>query len=118
MDKILFNHMDVNVAGTYVYANDGIAYKDSECTEAFNTEVLKNVFLKGAVIVVSEAMYKPIAFALNDNDVGVLTYVTADTTTATTAVLAIVTAVEEVEEESEAGEESTEAGEESTEAEG
>lgn len=93
MDKILFNHMDVNVAGTYVYVDSGAAYEDSDCEKAFNTEDLKNVFLKGAVIIDSDGMYKPVNFALNDG-VGVLTYVKADTTTATTAVLATVTAVE------------------------
>lgn len=94
MDKILFDHQDVNVAGTYVYADDGVAYKDAECEDAFDTKSLKNVFLKGAVIVVSDAMYKPIGFTLNADEVGVLTYVTADGTTPTTAVLATVTAVE------------------------
>lgn len=95
MDKILFNHMDVNVAGTYVYVDSGVAYQDSECENAFSTEALKNVFLKGAVIVADEAMYKPISFTLNSDEVGVLTYVTADITTATTAVLATVVAVDE-----------------------
>lgn len=94
MDKILFNHMDINVAGTYVYVENGVAYKDSACENAFNTEALKNVFLKGAVIIDTDVAYKPVSFALND-EVGVLTYVKADTTTSTTAVLATVAAAEE-----------------------
>lgn len=95
MDKILFNHMDVNVAGTYVYVGDGVAYEDSGCEKAFTTESLKNVFLKGAVIVDTDIMYKPVGFALNADEVGELTYVKADATTATTAVLATVVAVDE-----------------------
>lgn len=94
MNKILFNYMDINVAGTYVYVNEGAAYEDPEFEKAFNTESLKNVFLKGAVIIDSEVAYKPISFALNADGVGVLTYVTADATTATTAVLATVAAVD------------------------
>lgn len=91
MDKILFDSVDVNVAGTYVYVSEGIAYKDAEGKLAFTTAALKNVFLKGAVIVDGDLIYKPISFGLAD-DTGVLTYVTADTTTATTAVLATVSA--------------------------
>lgn len=106
MDKILFDVVDVNVAGTYVYVDNGVAYIDSEFEKPFSTKALKNVFLKGAVIVVSDDLYKPISFALNDSDVGVVTYVTPDDTTVTTAVLATASAVdEEVEEVEEVEEE-------------
>lgn len=79
MDKILFNHMDINNAGTYVYESSDpdvrLAYKDAECTIPFNPESLKEVFLKGCVIVDRYGMFvRPIGFTTADNGVVLMHY--------------------------------------------
>lgn len=88
MDRIFDDAKDKYVRATYVYgkASDTAAYVDSECTEKYKTSALKEVFLKGAVIVIGSDLFAPLNFILKSG-VGSITYVKADTTTATTAVL-------------------------------
>lgn len=95
MDKIYEQAKDLHVKATYIYGkttNDTAAYKDSECTEKFTTSELKEVFLKGAIILIGGAHYMALNFIVK-NSIGSVTYVKADTTTATTAVLGTLSAI-------------------------
>lgn len=89
MDKIYERSSDLHVRGTYIYkkANDTYAYSDSGTTKKIDAYTLKDLFLKGAVIVDGGVDYQLVSFGIA-SEVGTITYVKADTTTATTAVLA------------------------------
>lgn len=89
MDKIYERSNDLHVRGTYIYkkANDSYAYSDSATTKKIDADTLKDLFLKGAVVVDGTVNYHPVSFGIASN-VGTLTYVKTDGTTATTAVLA------------------------------
>lgn len=77
MEKIYNDAKDKNVCATYVYGKstggDTTAYVDEACTVKFKTSELKEVFLKGAIIVIGGTMYYPISFAIVSN-AGVVTY--------------------------------------------
>lgn len=63
MNKIFEQAKDLHVVATYVYGNeDAKAYSDVECTKQFTTSELKEVFIKGALIVINEALYKAVNF--------------------------------------------------------
>lgn len=96
MDRIFEAAKDVHVKATYVYgkSSDTAAYVDSECTVKYKTSALKEVFLKGAVIVIGSDLFAPLNFIVKSG-VGSITYVKADTTTATTAVLGTLSAVKD-----------------------
>lgn len=96
MDKIYEKAKDLHVKATYVYGktNDTAAYTDSECTTKFTTSELKEVFLKGAVILIGGAYYTVLNYTVKNN-IGSVTYVKADSTTATTAVLGTLSAVKD-----------------------
>ena len=66
---------------------DVYAYADNAKTVKIEAAALKNLFLKGAIIVDGTIEYAPIGFGISEG-VGTITYVKADATTATTAVLA------------------------------
>ncbi|MEG1516433.1 MAG: hypothetical protein RSD95_16210 [Clostridia bacterium] len=89
MSKIYEDAKDLHVLGTYIYKKNGDtkAYVDRECKVQLTTSELKEIFLKGALIDVSGALYKPCGLKVAAN-IATVTYVTADTTTVTTAVLA------------------------------
>ncbi len=95
--KIYDDYVDKNVRRTYVYANgiDPLAYSDSEYTNVLTAPELKNIFLKGAVVVDNDVEYLPVSFAMNDM-VGILTYVKTDATVGTTAELTILMTLESV----------------------
>lgn len=92
MAKIYEDAKDLHVRAVYVYkkASETKAYKDEGCTEQFTASELKDAYLKGAVINVSGALYKPVALTIAAN-AATVTYVTADSQTATTAKLATLT---------------------------
>lgn len=96
MNKIFDDAKDKNVRATYIYGNgsDTYAYSDADCTQKISTSNLKELFLKGAVIVVGEVNYKPISLKVA-SDVATVTYVKTDTSTATTAVLATLSSVKD-----------------------
>lgn len=89
MDNIYEQGKDLHVRGTYIYAKtgDSYAYLNSGKTEKIDAATLKDLFLKGAVIVDGDVQYKPVSFGIAST-VGSVTYVKANTTTATTADLA------------------------------
>lgn len=92
MVKIYEDAKDVHVRGVFIFkkTSDTKAYSDIGCTKQFTTSELKDAYLKGAVIDVSGALYKPVALSIAAG-VATITYVTADTTTPTTAKLATLT---------------------------
>lgn len=77
MVRIYNDAKDEHVRATYIYGkstgSDTTAYMDEACTIKFNTSDLKEVFLKGSVIVIGSAMYIPISFTIVSN-AGVITY--------------------------------------------
>ena len=69
------------------------AYKDSAYTEQYTTSELKNVFIKGALIVLEDgSLVKPIKYA-ESSSVGSVYYITPNGTTATSADIASLAAV-------------------------
>lgn len=80
MEKIYEHYEDVHVKATMIYVKDGVAYQDSECKVAFTTEPLKNVFFKSGVVNVDGTLYKPTSFAIGEDNLGEITYVTAGST--------------------------------------
>lgn len=96
MSKIYEDAKDLHVVATYIYGktSDTAAYIDSGCTEKYKTSDLKEVFLKGGIIVIGEDCYTPLNFIVKSG-IGSVTYVSADKTTATTAVLGTLSAVKD-----------------------
>ena len=64
MEKIFEQAKDLHVVATYVYGNgtDTIAYVDAECETQFTASELKEVFIKGAMIVIGDALHKAVSF--------------------------------------------------------
>lgn len=63
MEKIFEQAKDLHVVATLVYNNgDEFAYTDAECTKKFKVSELKEVFVKGAMIVIEGAFYVPVSF--------------------------------------------------------
>lgn len=96
MDRIFDDAKDLHVRATYIYgkASDTAAYMNADCTEKYKTSELKDVFEKGAVIVIGTDYFKPLNFVVK-NGVGSVTYVSADKTTATTAVLGTLSSIKD-----------------------
>jgi hypothetical protein len=88
MSKVYERYEDLHVRKTYVYAkaNDPYAYADPDKTVKIASDDLRDLFLKGVVIVDGTTEYSPTSYA-ESSKVGTITYVKADTTTASTAVL-------------------------------
>lgn len=95
MTKIYKDAKDQYVASVVVY-NDGTdtkAYKDVECEEQFTTSELKDAFVKGCVIELTDVgLVKPVKYS-EDSNVGSIYYITPNSTTATSADLASLSAV-------------------------
>lgn len=73
MNQIFEQAKDLHVVATCVYnKGDEFAYADAECTIKFKTSELKEVFVKGALIVIEDALYQAVSF----ND-GAINYVKA-----------------------------------------
>lgn len=94
MDRIFEHANDLHVRAIYIYkkASDTKAYVDSACTIQFKTSELKNAFLKGAVINASGVLSKPVGYSEASN-VGTVTYIVPNATTATSADIAKLTSV-------------------------
>ena len=88
MSKVYEKYEDLHVRKTYIYAkaNDVYAYADASKKVKISADDLRNLFLKGAVIVDGTTEYLPTSYVISSK-VGTMTYVKADTTTASTAVL-------------------------------
>lgn len=96
MDRIFEKAADLHVRGTFVYGNgsDTYAYADAACKVKLTTAQLTELFLKGAVIKIGTAMYKPAGLTAK-NDIASIAYIKADTSTPTTAVCGVLTSVKE-----------------------
>lgn len=94
MDKVFEHANDLHVRAIYIYkkASDTAAYADAGYTVKFKTSELKNAFLKGAVINASGVLSKPIGYSEASN-VGSVTYIVPNSTTATSADIAKLSAV-------------------------
>lgn len=90
--RIFDDAKDKNVAAVVIYGDDGKAYVDADCEVQFKTSELKEAVLKRAVIMVSDAVYLPVSFAVSD-EVGSVSYIVANGTTATSADLASLAAL-------------------------
>ena len=89
MAKIYEDAKDLHVVATYVYKKTGEtkAYKDSALTVQYATSELKEVFIKGALIVLEDgALVKPVGYSETES-VGSVSYV-IDSSGATIASLA------------------------------
>lgn len=88
MSKVYERYEDLHVRKTYIYAktDDPYAYEDSDKKVKISADDLRDLFLKGAVIVDGTTEYLPTSYVISSK-VGTMTYVKADTTTSSTAVL-------------------------------
>ena len=94
MNQVFEQAKDLHVRAVYVYkkASDTAAYADAAFTTKFKTSELKDAFLKGAVINVSGKLYRPVGYSEASN-VGSVTYIIPNTSTATSADIATLSAV-------------------------
>lgn len=86
---------DQHVRAFFVYKKTGQtkAYRDAEFTDQFTTSALKDVFIKGAIIVLEDgSLVKPIKYT-ESSSVGSIAYITPNGTTATSADIASLAAV-------------------------
>lgn len=67
MNKIYMDAKDKNVAKTIIYANGNAekAYKDPECSVEFTVNELRDAFLKGAVVQITDIDKDNLAIPLN-----------------------------------------------------
>lgn len=92
MNKIYEQAKDLHVVATYVYGGeDRMAYKNPECTIKYTPSELKEVFVKGAVIIdvnnsngslLSNVDYTfmPINFYINEDETAAnISYIINDT---------------------------------------
>lgn len=90
MSKVYEKYEDLHVRKTYIYVkeNDVYAYADPDKTVKIASDDLRDLFLKGAVILDGTTEYLPISYVISSN-VGTMTYVKTGTTNdGSTAVLA------------------------------
>jgi hypothetical protein len=89
MEKIYEKLDDLHVVARTIYkkSGDSYAYSDSACTKKVNQADLYDLFVKGVIIVDTSKYYHAASYSVSSN-VGTITYIKTDTTTATTAVLA------------------------------
>ena len=67
---------------TFMLRRMTYAYADPDKTVKISSDDLRNLFLKGAVILDGTTEYLPTSYVISSK-VGTMTYVKADTTTAT-----------------------------------
>ena len=89
MDRIFHHDDTMYEAATKVYAKtDGYAYLESDFKTKISADVMKDLFVRGMLIVDSNGvMYKPISFKVASK-VGIVTYAKTNGTTSTQADLA------------------------------
>lgn len=81
MDAIFQDSKDVYVANYKIYDDgDGKACSDADATVQLTTSELKELFVKGAVIILADdSLAVPVGYAEAEG-IGTVTYVTADGT--------------------------------------
>lgn len=77
MEKVYEQSKDLHVVATKVFVKTAKAYVDEACTVQFTNAELEEAFVKGAIVVDTNVMYKPVSFAA-----GKISYVTGTTTPA------------------------------------
>lgn len=89
MTKVYEKYDDLHVRKTYIYVKNAnaYAYLDAAKTVKISAADLKDLFLKGAVILDGTIEYTPVSYGIATG-VGTLTYVKTNGTTPTTADLA------------------------------
>lgn len=77
MERVFNDAKDKNVAALMIYGkgSDGKAYVDAACTTQFKTSILKDAFLKRAIINISDVYYVPIGFSVTSG-IGKIVYAT------------------------------------------
>ena len=87
--KIYERSDDLHVAARVIYAKEGdaYAYADSAKKAKIDAATLEDLFIKGCLIADGDNTYKPVALN-KEGGAALITYVTANDTTATTAVMA------------------------------
>lgn len=95
MKKIFENNDDLHVVARVIYAKTGDtkAYADEKHTQTIDAATLKDLFVKGCLIVNGENIYKPIAMN-QKNNATTISYMTASPSAASTAVLATLVSTE------------------------
>ena len=93
MAAIYEDYDDQHVANYLIYyKNDGKAYTDAAKTVQFTTSALKDYFLKGSLIVLDDDSYAvPVGYSETSN-IGSVTYIVPNGTTATQADIATLVA--------------------------
>ena len=78
MERVFNDAKDKNVAALMIYSkgSDGKAYVDAACTTQFKTSILKDAFLKRAIINISDVYYVPIGFSVTSG-IGKIVYATS-----------------------------------------
>lgn len=93
MAKIYEQYKDLHVVSTLVYAYNNKAYSDAAHEHQMKTSELKEAFIKGCMIVVDDDEFAyPIGYAESSN-VGSISYIVPNGTTATSADIAALAAV-------------------------
>lgn len=90
MAKIYEDAKDLHVVATLIYKKtaETKAYKDSDLTIQYATSELKEVFTKGALIVLEDgSIVKPFKYVL-DSTIGTVYYIEPNGVTATSADIA------------------------------
>lgn len=66
MERVFNDAKDKNIAALVIYGkgSDGKAYIDAAGTTQFTTSVLKDAFLKRALINISDVYYVPVGFSV------------------------------------------------------
>lgn len=85
MNKIYMQAKDKNVAGVCVYVKSGdtYAYADAKYTQKIDNKTLRDMFLKGMIIIDATVEYKPTSCAVASG-VATITYLTAGASNAAT----------------------------------
>lgn len=90
MAKIYEDSKDLHVVATLVYKKESEtkAYKDSALTVQYTTSELKEVFIKGALIVLEDGtLAKAVGYSVAES-IGSVSYIVPNGTTATSADIA------------------------------
>lgn len=75
MERVFNDAKDKNVAALVIYGkgSDGKAYIDAACTTQFKTSILKDAFLKRALISIGDVYYVPVGFSVTSG-IGKIVY--------------------------------------------
>lgn len=92
MKHIFETASDLHIRSSLIYASDGAAYVDADCTVEATAEEVKNAFNMGVAVVVDNGVfYKAVSLTISDGS-ATLAYIKPNSATATSADIATVTA--------------------------